>query len=266
VLAKDLAEGRARARTLGGHATTGPRHAESFEFDFSGTPGRLTFGPHDICLLKVPSIDIEPVLQRFAIMLQLHRPGWDYDFVDTRGMDFADYADDQSRPSLDGEPPSDAVVRYRVEVVSAESRNVRLLVLSRKMTSTRGSMFLVSEIHADAAERPPPTLPQPYPQYHSFDTLPSEDISGRLAYPPHYPAAALKACVYGLVRLYIRIDAKGTLQAVSIDKSSGSSDLDAAALDAAQHWKFNSGIANGHPVGGEFFVPVNFANPCPVAR
>lgn len=259
VMAKDADDARARAQAFGRHS------GESFELDLGGTPVKFTLGPPGVCMLVVRSINFERVLQYFAIELQRDHSPEDYRLIDDSEWEFDDFADDQSRPSLDGDPPTDAVVRRRVEVVSSRSLNVRLLVLSKQTTGTQGSVFLISEIHADAAKRRPPTPPRP-PRRHSLDTPPSEEISGRLAFPPRYPEAALKACAYGEVRVRFRIDAAGAVLNVTIDQSSGNADLDKAAIEAARHWKFNPGSIEGHPVGGELIEPVRFENPCDSAN
>jgi TonB family protein len=269
VLAKDGDDARARARELGGREL--PEN-DSFAFDFDGTPARVTFAPAGLCMLEVPSIDIKRVRQQFAIALQIQRPGeWDYDIVYTREAEYDGYTEDQSRPSIDGRIPNDAVVREREEVVSREGRNVRLLVLSKLASGNQGSVFLISEIHADAAIPAIPAPPRPpgsyrHSNHHQAVTFPSEAVDGRLAYPLRYPASAVTACAYGLVRLRVGIDAAGTVLGVDIDRSSGHADLDAAAVDAASHWKFIPGTIDGQPVGGEFILPVNFNDPCKPAE
>jgi TonB family protein len=264
VLAKDADDARARALALGGKAMASAPDADAFQFDFDGTQGRLTLDPRGLCMLAVPSTDINWVLQEFSISLQIRRDDWAYDIVDMRDILYDDYADDQRRPSFGAELPADAVVRARVEVVTPDARNVRLLVLSQRTTETRGSMYLLTEVHADATEQeqlmPGPPRPSFGPRYHS--AFPSEAPGGRQAHPVEFPEAAVKACAHGQVRLRVRIDARGSVQDVAIDRSAGNGDLDGAAMDAARHWKFIPGNADGLPVGGEFILPVTFADPC----
>jgi protein TonB len=107
---------------------------------------------------------------------------------------------------------------------------------------------------------PPPAPPAPLAALPDF--APREDISGRALNPPKYPAAALRNCAYGEVRLRVTIDASGNVLNVVTDKSSRSRDLDRAAMDAARKWRFNPGRTNGQAVGGDVIVPVNFQNPC----
>jgi protein TonB len=45
---------------------------------------------------------------------------------------------------------------------------------------------------------------------------------------------------------------------VKVDKSSGFRELDRAAMDAVQKWRFNPEVKNGKKVEGYARVPINF--------
>jgi protein TonB len=75
---------------------------------------------------------------------------------------------------------------------------------------------------------------------------------------PDYPAAALRRGESGTVMVRVEVDAAGMPVDVSLDKRSGSRDLDRAAMDAARKWRFNPGQSNGQKSAGRVRVPVDF--------
>lgn len=107
---------------------------------------------------------------------------------------------------------------------------------------------------------PPPAPPAPPAPLANFAA--SEDISGRRLNPPRYPPQEARRCIGGEVVLRVSIDGKGQVLDVKVDKSSRNRNLDRAAMDAARRWRFNPGMENGQPVGGDVLVPVNFTPPC----
>lgn len=272
VLAQGADAARATSLALGGLAETDSTAATSFEFNFSGTPAKGKLGSPELCMLSMSSAEFKPAMQTFFILLQKDTflPG--IRIVDDRGMDFDDYADDQYRPSLGDEVPSDAVVRWWVEVVQAVPKgsikkgftNMRLLILTKPMTGARGSIFFVREIHSNTVEIQPPRPPLPpgTPRSHTVETPPAIVSSSQAANPPIFPEAAKKICAYGTVRLRTRFDANGAVLEVAVDGSSGNSALDAAAVAAARHWRINPGTLRGQPVAGEALQEVKFLNPC----
>ena len=82
----------------------------------------------------------------------------------------------------------------------------------------------------------------------------------RSIFSPHpvYPAAALSKGETGRVVLRVQVDATGRVTAVSIDRSSGSRSLDAAASAAIRRWRFNPATGNGTPIASEVRIPVRF--------
>jgi TonB family protein len=106
---------------------------------------------------------------------------------------------------------------------------------------------------------------------------PSVDISYKNRNPPRYPAEAINKGQQGNVVLDVTIDSSGKVTGVQIDQhgTDAPTELQVAALQAAENWKFNPGRRNGKPVGGVIQVPVNFSlngdysgdhtpKPCPV--
>ncbi|MEE3370911.1 MAG: TonB family protein [Planctomycetota bacterium] len=82
----------------------------------------------------------------------------------------------------------------------------------------------------------------------------------RSIFSPHpvYPAEALSKGETGRVVLRVQVDATGRVTAVSIDRSSGSQSLDAAASAAIHRWRFNPATGNGTPIACEVRIPVRF--------
>ncbi len=75
---------------------------------------------------------------------------------------------------------------------------------------------------------------------------------------PYYPQSAKRRGVQGKVFLSVVVKVDGTPASVQISRSSGSSDLDEAALDAVKQWKFIPARSNGKFVEAGVVVPVEF--------
>jgi protein TonB len=75
---------------------------------------------------------------------------------------------------------------------------------------------------------------------------------------PIYPATLLKNGVGGKVLVSCTIDATGKIVGTSIKSSSGHPDLDKAAINAVNRWKFKPGTKGGKKVKSVVLVPFNF--------
>lgn len=75
---------------------------------------------------------------------------------------------------------------------------------------------------------------------------------------PRYPLAARRAGEQGTVRLKVLVSSDGLPQRVEVDKTSGSSRLDAAALDAVKRWRFVPARRGTTPIESWVLVPVVF--------
>lgn len=75
---------------------------------------------------------------------------------------------------------------------------------------------------------------------------------------PTYPEAARRAGQQGLVMLRVQVNARGTVDAVSVSESSGHSLLDQAAIKAVRKWKFRPATMGPMAVECEVEVPVRF--------
>lgn len=62
----------------------------------------------------------------------------------------------------------------------------------------------------------------------------------------------------GTVILLVLVGVNGEALEVKVQQSSGYHELDRAAVQAAQHWRFNPGTHAGQPQKGWARVPVTF--------
>lgn len=76
--------------------------------------------------------------------------------------------------------------------------------------------------------------------------------------PPEYPAAALRKGESGTVMVRVQVDRSGVPVDVSIDRRSGSRDLDRAAQDAVRGWRFQPAQRDGQPVDAILVIPIDF--------
>lgn len=106
----------------------------------------------------------------------------------------------------------------------------------------------------------PPPPPRPVPE---APLAPPSTVASSAPLPidmpaPRYPASALRRGETGEVLLRIEVDSGGRAAAVGIVQSSGSRDLDRAALAAARNWRFRPALRDGWPVAGTVNVPITF--------
>jgi protein TonB len=91
----------------------------------------------------------------------------------------------------------------------------------------------------------------------SSDAPPRLDTSG-VNMQPNYPEGSTAS---GSPQILAFVRDNGTVSRVSLAKSSGSSDLDAAAANAVMHWKFIPAMEHGQPTSGKSVVQVVFKAP-----
>jgi protein TonB len=75
---------------------------------------------------------------------------------------------------------------------------------------------------------------------------------------PTYPAASRRAGEEGSVMLRVFVDPNGRPQQVLVDRSSGHSRLDDAAVKAVQRWKFQPATSGSGPIGSWSRVTITF--------
>ena len=76
--------------------------------------------------------------------------------------------------------------------------------------------------------------------------------------PPDYPPAALRRGESGTVMVRVEVDAAGMPIDVSLDRRSGSRDLDRAAMDAVKRWRFQPAQRDGQAVASSLVIPIDF--------
>jgi protein TonB len=118
---------------------------------------------------------------------------------------------------------------------------------------------------APNAERPAmPTAPLSVPAA-TVAAAPRETASPpdfRAAYlrnpPPAYPAAARRNGEEGTVTLRVLVGTEGAPREVTLERSSGSPVLDAAALATVKHWRFSPARRGGEALEARVLVPIVF--------
>jgi protein TonB len=76
---------------------------------------------------------------------------------------------------------------------------------------------------------------------------------------PRYPEPARLAGLQGTVVLRARVTAEGAVAEVVIDRSTGSAELDTAAVEALRRWRFEPARRAGQPVEVWILVPIQFS-------
>jgi len=76
--------------------------------------------------------------------------------------------------------------------------------------------------------------------------------------PPHYPPAARHTGEQGTVTLRVLVTRAGLASRVTVERSSGSPHLDAAALEAVKAWRFAPARHGAEPVESWMLVPIVF--------
>lgn len=92
------------------------------------------------------------------------------------------------------------------------------------------------------------------------DSPPHVDTGGGNMQPA-YPASAIPNKESGAVVLDAKVRADGKVSAVTVAKPSGFSDLDSAAANAVNGWKFIPAMHDGQPVDGTATVQIVFTPP-----
>lgn len=73
-----------------------------------------------------------------------------------------------------------------------------------------------------------------------------------------YPQQSLIRREQGTVLLRVFVNAGGDPEQVEVQRSSGSRNLDRAAVDAVKRWRFRAGTRNGVATAGWVVVPIDF--------
>lgn len=82
--------------------------------------------------------------------------------------------------------------------------------------------------------------------------------SYRMNFPPSYPREAFLRNIQGIVWIRLAINPQGKASAAQVERSSGSSLLDEAALEAAREWAFVPARRAGMAVSTQVRIPIRF--------
>jgi len=105
----------------------------------------------------------------------------------------------------------------------------------------------------------PPAAPDPKAQLASVQVTPPTFDAAYLSNPsPQYPQAARRAGEQGTVMLRVLVKRDGLPDRVEVEKSSGSTRLDAAARDTVWGWRFVPARLGDDPIESWVLVPVVF--------
>lgn len=112
----------------------------------------------------------------------------------------------------------------------------------------------VQAVTAPASPAPPPPAPPPAPKL-----IPASAVQYLEPLEVDYPRQSRRNNESGVVLVRAYIDARGgASRHVAVEKSSGFSRLDQAALAAVQRARFKPYTENGQPVEGWALIPINF--------
>ena len=122
----------------------------------------------------------------------------------------------------------------------------------------------------EAPPPPPPPLPQPVeevvqPPAPSPSTASAPAQGGNLPMPipgqnppPEYPFRAMRTGETGTVLVRAVVGPDGAPTDVGVGRTSGSRDLDRAAVDAVRRWRFQPAVRDGQAVTASVDIPIDF--------
>ena len=120
----------------------------------------------------------------------------------------------------------------------------------------------VEETQGIALPAAEPAPPQLAPSIDTSTPLAGAQLQYRSAPPPTYPIQSLRNHEQGTVLLRVEVDTRGQPVAVSVERSSGSRNLDQAARQQVlKHWRFEPAQRAGVAVPAIGMVPVQFSLP-----
>ncbi|MCD9006905.1 energy transducer TonB [Luteimonas sp. XNQY3] len=118
---------------------------------------------------------------------------------------------------------------------------------------------VIDDPAAPPVEREPTTTPRTTPRAETAPARPADREARPVAQPEiPYPPAAARSREEGSLILLVQVDANGNATDVTVEKRSGSRDLDRAAQQAVRDWKFEPAIKGGKPSASAVRVPIDF--------
>ncbi|VXB30936.1 conserved hypothetical protein [Luteimonas sp. 9C] len=124
-------------------------------------------------------------------------------------------------------------------------------------TTTLPPTPVIDDPAAPPAEREPTA--RTAPRSDAASARPADREARPVAQPEiPYPPAAARSREEGSLILLVQVDANGNATDVTVEKRSGSRDLDRAAQQAVRDWKFEPAIQGGKPTASAVRVPIEF--------
>jgi protein TonB len=119
------------------------------------------------------------------------------------------------------------------------------------------------ELHAGSGglgiAPPAPPPPKPAPPPPPAPVVQAKEGANYLKNPrPPYPSRALREGWEGTTVLRVQVSPTGKPGTIQVQKSSGRSVLDDAALEAVKYWSFTPATQGGNPISGWVTVPIVF--------
>lgn len=100
-----------------------------------------------------------------------------------------------------------------------------------------------------------PATPAPDPSTATSDRTTPIPLTHQ---PPRYPTVEQRRGIGGIVWVQIHVAIDGSVESNDIATSSGSRNLDRAALEATRRWTFQPALRNGQPIAADVVVPIEF--------
>jgi TonB family protein len=84
--------------------------------------------------------------------------------------------------------------------------------------------------------------------------------------PPRWPAIVEENGLSGEVVLLVLLEEDGWKHEVRVATSSGAPDIDYAAVDAAENWRYEPALVDGKPVRTVLRLPMRYGKGAPASR
>jgi len=163
-------------------------------------------------------------------------------------------ATDNTKPEPLPEPkietPSPVKIKSKPEIRKKHLKQIDKKTISKKLTQALPQVSAPIVTKTEHQQDTPPTeLVLEQPKFNA----------AYLSNPaPVYPRRSRMLAEEGLVKLKVRVSADGQPLSVSLEKSSGFTRLDDAALAAVKRWQFVPAKRGNQSIEGWVIVPVSF--------
>jgi protein TonB len=166
-------------------------------------------------------------------------------------------------------PPAEVkpVTQAKQKIVANTAEKAKLLA-TEETTELNQKPVLIAQQTVEASEQvtPPiaatneaPAKVEPKPKSEPIYVAPSFGANYLHNPAPDYPLMARRKGEQGRVLIRVLVTLNGDAGNVTLEKSSGSTYLDEAALNAVKNWKFVPARSNNEAVSGYVTVPINFS-------